>query len=56
MDFVFVDELPPIQGRTTIDNERAEELLDEMLANPGKWAKVPYVWLYPTPRGWRRRS
>lgn len=51
MDFVFVDELPPIQGRTTIDNDRAEELIDEMLANPGRWAKVPYVWLYPDAEG-----
>lgn len=51
MGFVFVDKLPSKQGRTTNDNERAEELIDEMLANPGKWAKVPYEWLYPNAEG-----
>lgn len=47
MELEFIDELPPVQNRATIDEQRVDELIDSLLANPGQWAKVPYEWLYP---------
>ena len=47
MAIEFIDDLPPAQNRTTIDERRVDKLIDSLLANPGQWAKVPYEWLYP---------
>lgn len=47
MELEFIDELPPVQNRATLDEQRVDELIDSLLANPGQWAKVPYEWLYP---------
>lgn len=46
MELEFIDELPPVLNRATIDEQRVDELIDSLLANPGQWAKVPYEYLY----------
>lgn len=48
MPIKFVRSLPPRGGRDNMNPERANELLDEMLANNGMWAEVPITHLYPT--------
>ena len=48
MTIKFVHSLPPRGGRDDMDADRANELLDEMLANNGMWAEVPITHLYPT--------
>lgn len=40
MTIKFVHSLPPRGGRDDMDADRANELLDEMLANNGMWAEV----------------
>ena len=47
MTIKFVRSLPPRGGRDTMNPDRANELLDEMLANNGMWAEVPITHLYP---------
>lgn len=47
MTIKFVRSLPPRGGRDDMDADRANELLDEMLANNGLWAEVPITHLYP---------
>lgn len=47
MTIKFVRSLPPRGGRDTMNPDRANELLDEMLANNGLWAEVPITHLYP---------
>lgn len=47
MSIKFVRSLPPRGGRDTMNPDRANELLDEMLANNGLWAEVPINHLYP---------
>lgn len=47
MEIEFIDDLPPALNRSAIDEQRVDELIDSLLANPGQWAKVPYEWLYP---------
>lgn len=47
MSIKFVRSLPPRGGRDTMNPDRANELLDEMLANNGMWAEVPITHLYP---------
>lgn len=51
MDFNFTSEVPSTRGRTYIDVEHAEEVLDACLGNPGEWAQVPYTYLYPDAEG-----
>lgn len=48
MPIKFVRSLPPRGGRDTMNPDRANELLDEMLANNSMWAEVPITHLYPT--------
>lgn len=47
MSIKFVHCLPPRGGRDEMDYDRANELLDEMLANNSMWAEVPITHLYP---------
>lgn len=47
MSIKFVRSLPPRGGRDTMNPDRANELLDEMLANNSLWAEVPITHLYP---------
>lgn len=47
MSIKFVRSLPPRGGRDTMHPDRANGLLDEMLANNGLWAEVPITHLYP---------
>lgn len=51
MDFNFTSEVPSTRGRTYIDVEHAEEVLDACLGNPGEWAQVPYTYLHPDAEG-----
>lgn len=42
----FTDHLPAPAGHSTLNRQRAQELLDACIDNPNQWAKVPITWLY----------
>ncbi|ARM68404.1 hypothetical protein [Corynebacterium phage IME1320_01] len=50
-DFEFVDTVPPVQGRTYIDDDRAQETIDALVEFPNRWACVPITFLYPDLEG-----
>lgn len=56
MELEFIDELPPVQNRATIDEQLVGELIDSLLANPGQWAKVPYEYLYPDAARYKKET
>lgn len=51
MEINFVRAVPPRGCRNPIDHDKANFLIDELLANPGEWAEIPITWLYPEAEG-----
>lgn len=49
--FNFVDEVPPTQGRSYIDPDRAQKTIDALADYPNKWAQIPVTYLYPDLEG-----
>lgn len=45
--FTFTDTVPPVEGRTSIDTDRAQEVVDACIDNPNQWARIPIDFLYP---------
>ena len=50
-NFEFVDTAPPVQGRTYLDDDRAQDTIDALAEFPNRWACVPIVFLYPDLEG-----
>lgn len=56
MEIEFIDALPPALNRSAINEQRVNELIDSLLANPGQWAKVPYEYLYPDAARYKKET
>lgn len=50
-DFDFTDTVPAAQGRTYIDQERAGVVIDALLEQPNRWARIPITYLFPELEG-----
>ena len=46
-NFEFVDTVPPVKGRTYINDDHAYETIDALAQFPNRWACVPITFLYP---------
>ena len=51
MDFTFTATVPATTGRSHLDYDRAENLINALIDNPGQWAQVPITYLYPDLEG-----
>lgn len=45
--FEFTDTVPAAEGRTYLDHDHANEIIDALVDNPNQWARIPITYLYP---------